>query len=227
MIEIVPVDTPSLGDRSYLVTDGAVGTVVDPQRDIDRFLALAAGRGVRITHVFETHLHNDYLTGGLALARATGAAYHVNAADRVAFDREPVTDGDLVDIGPSARIRVIATPGHTFTHLAYAAERCGRGRRRGVHRRLAAARVDRDGPTCSAPGTRPPWPRPSTPRSGGWPPRCPTRRWCYPRTGSAASARPAPASAGRRSTIGAGAARNPVLTLDEDAYVAGPAGRPG
>ena len=47
MIEIVPVDTPSLGDRSYLVTDGAVGIVVDPQRDIDRLLALAAERGVR------------------------------------------------------------------------------------------------------------------------------------------------------------------------------------
>ena len=46
---------------------------------------------MRITHVFETHLHNDYVTGGLALAQATGAAYHVNAADEVAFDRVPVT----------------------------------------------------------------------------------------------------------------------------------------
>jgi len=119
MIEIVPVDTPSLGDRSYLVTDGDVGSVVDPQRDIDRLLALAAERGVAITHVFETHLHNDYLTGGLALARETGAAYHVSAADRVAYRREPVTDGDLMDIGPSARIRVLGTPGHTFTHLSY------------------------------------------------------------------------------------------------------------
>ena len=119
MIEIVPVDTPSLGDRSYLVTDGAAGTVVDPQRDIDRLLALAGQRGVAITHVFETHLHNDYLTGGLALARETGAAYHVSAADRVAYRREPVIDGDVVDLGPSARIRVLATPGHTFTHLSY------------------------------------------------------------------------------------------------------------
>lgn len=50
-------------------------------------LDLAAARGVRITHVFETHLHNDYVTGGLALARATGAAYHVSGADQVAFDR--------------------------------------------------------------------------------------------------------------------------------------------
>jgi hydroxyacylglutathione hydrolase len=120
MAEIATIKTPSLGDRSYLVTDGAVALVVDPQRDIDRVLALTASRGIAVTHVFETHIHNDYLTGGLALARATGAAYHVNAADEVAFDRVPVADGDEVDVGASMRIRVIATPGHTFTHLAYA-----------------------------------------------------------------------------------------------------------
>ena len=119
MIEILQLDTPSLGDRSYLATDGAVALVVNPQRDIDRVLALADERGVQITHVFETHLHNDYLTGGLALARETGAAYHVGAADQVAFDRVPVADGDLVEVTPSAWIRVLATPGHTFTHLAY------------------------------------------------------------------------------------------------------------
>ena len=120
MIEILQLDTPSLGDRSYLATDGTRALVVDPQRDIDRVLALAGERGVQITHVFETHLHNDYLTGGLALARETGAAYHVSAADQVAFDRVPVSDGDTVEVTPSARIRVLATPGHTFTHLSYA-----------------------------------------------------------------------------------------------------------
>ena len=119
MIEILQIDTPSLGDRSYLATDGTVALVVDPQRDIDRVVGLAAERGVRITHVLETHLHNDYLTGGLALARETGAAYHVSAADQVAFDRVPVSDGDVLEFTPSARIQVLATPGHTFTHLAY------------------------------------------------------------------------------------------------------------
>ena len=90
MVTIVPIDTPTLGDRSYLAHDGRVALVVDPQRDIDRVLALAQEAGVRITHVFETHIHNDYVTGGLALARATGAAYHVNAADEVAYERVPV-----------------------------------------------------------------------------------------------------------------------------------------
>ena len=93
--------------------------MIDPQRDIDRVLAVAVARGVEVTHVFETHIHNDYASGGLALARATGAAYHVNAADTVAFGRVGLSDGDTIAAGRSVRVRVIATPGHTFTHLAY------------------------------------------------------------------------------------------------------------
>ena len=119
---IVPIDTPTLGDRSYLAHDGTVAVVVDPQRDIDRVLAVAAQAGVTITHVFETHIHNDYVTGGLALAQATGAAYHVNAADDVAYQRNPVHDGDLLEVSPTMRMRAIATPGHTYTHLSYALE---------------------------------------------------------------------------------------------------------
>jgi hydroxyacylglutathione hydrolase len=119
MIEIVPIETPSLGDRSYLATDGTVAVVIDPQRDFDRVLAIAGDRGAAITHVFETHIHNDYITGGLALAAQTGARYHVNAADQVSFHRTPVTDGEFIEAGTMG-VRVISTPGHTFTHLTYA-----------------------------------------------------------------------------------------------------------
>lgn len=126
MIEIIAIDTPSLGDRSYLVGDSVTAFVVDPQRDIDRILDLAQVRGLRITDVFETHIHNDYVTGGLALARVTGAAYHVNAADPVSFERRPVEDGDVVDVGAHMRVRALATPGHTFTHLSYVLEASGR-----------------------------------------------------------------------------------------------------
>ncbi|GLW30566.1 MBL fold metallo-hydrolase [Actinoplanes regularis] len=113
------VQTSSLGDRSYLAHDGRFAIVVDPQRDIDRILALAGRLGVRITHVAETHLHNDYVSGGLALAKLTGATYLVAADDEVHFDRRPVADGDEITVSPLMRLRVVATPGHTFHHLSY------------------------------------------------------------------------------------------------------------
>ena len=73
--------------------------MVDPQRDIDRVLDLLEEHGVRLTDVFETHIHNDYVTGGLALARHTGATYHVNAADEVSFERSPISDAQTVEVG--------------------------------------------------------------------------------------------------------------------------------
>jgi len=132
VIDIAVIGTPSLGNRSYLASAAGVGLVVDPPRDIDRVLAVAAERNVTITHVLETHLHNDYLTGGLALANLTGASYCVNAADRVAFDRLAVSDGDLIDVGECMRVGVITTPGHTFTHLSYVLSDAQTGETAGV-----------------------------------------------------------------------------------------------
>ncbi len=125
MVAVLQIETPSLGDRSYLAHDGQVAVVIDPQRDTDRITVLAEREGVRVTHVAETHIHNDYVSGGLALSRDLGAAYLVNGADPVSFAREPVADGDTVDIGPAMRLRVLATPGHTFSHLSYVLESGG------------------------------------------------------------------------------------------------------
>ncbi|MFC5139809.1 rhodanese-like domain-containing protein [Actinomycetospora rhizophila] len=119
MIDVRTIATIGLGDRSYLAHDGEVALVVDPQRDIDRVLALADELGVRITHVAETHIHNDYVTGGLELARRTGAAYLVDARDHVGFERTPIAEGEDVAIG-TMRLRPLATPGHTHHHLSYA-----------------------------------------------------------------------------------------------------------
>jgi glyoxylase-like metal-dependent hydrolase (beta-lactamase superfamily II)/rhodanese-related sulfurtransferase len=118
-IRVVPIETPTLGDRTYVVHDGTQAFVVDPQRDIDRVLAVLDDAGVQLTHVFETHIHNDYLTGGLALSRRTGAAYLVNAEDPVGFDRTTIRDGQTVSVG-GMRVTAVSTPGHTFTHLSYA-----------------------------------------------------------------------------------------------------------
>ena len=118
MPEIVTIETPGLGDRSYLVHDRSVAVVIDPQRDIDRMTGAAREAGVRITHVLETHIHNDYVTGGLALARAAGAEYVVAAADQVSFRRTGARDGDRFGAG-TLTVTAVSTPGHTPTHLSY------------------------------------------------------------------------------------------------------------
>jgi glyoxylase-like metal-dependent hydrolase (beta-lactamase superfamily II) len=118
MHNVVTIETPGLGDRSYLVHDGATAVVIDPQRDIDRMLGAADTAGARITHVLETHIHNDYVTGGLALARATGAEYVVAAAEDVSFSRTGVGDGDVIAAG-GLSLTALATPGHTPGHLSY------------------------------------------------------------------------------------------------------------
>ncbi|MBC6445919.1 MBL fold metallo-hydrolase [Actinokineospora xionganensis] len=216
MIEIIGIDTPSLGDRSYLVGDGETAFVVDPQRDIDRVLHLAARRGLRITDVFETHIHNDYVTGGLALARATGAAYHVNVADPVSFERAPIEDGDVVEVGPHMRVRALATPGHTFTHLSYVLEVPGRVPAVFTGGSLlygSTGRPDLLGPAHT--GELVKRQHASAHRLAAV---LPDEAEIYPTHGfgSFCSATQADAS---RSTIGREKQVNPVLTRDEQAYV--------
>ncbi|WP_461154348.1 MBL fold metallo-hydrolase [Saccharopolyspora tripterygii] len=116
------IETSSLGDRSYLATDGDVAVVVDPQRDVDRLIASAGRSGVRIALVLDTHVHNDYVSGGLELARLTGAEYGLAAADDVPFRRRPLSDGEVVDVSERLRVSAVATPGHTFHHLSYVLE---------------------------------------------------------------------------------------------------------
>jgi glyoxylase-like metal-dependent hydrolase (beta-lactamase superfamily II)/rhodanese-related sulfurtransferase len=121
------IEVTGLGNRSYLAGGELAAVAVDPPRDIDRVIAAAARRGVRIAHVVETHVHNDYLTGGLELARITGAAYLVPAGARVSYDRMPVHDGDRreIDAASGLMLRALVTPGHTPHHTSYALEQNG------------------------------------------------------------------------------------------------------
>ncbi|MGW5103177.1 MBL fold metallo-hydrolase [Streptomyces sp. NPDC004100] len=127
MFFIDTLDIAGLGNRSYLAGGERAALVVDPPRDIDQVIAAAARRGVRIAYVAETHVHNDYVTGGLELARVTGAAYLVPAGARVSYERVAVRDGDRVEVDGDAGLvlRALATPGHTPHHTAYVLEENG------------------------------------------------------------------------------------------------------
>lgn len=118
------IETPSLGDRSYVLHDGTHAAVVDPQRDLDRVDAVLQEHDLDVVAVLETHVHNDYISGGLELARRTGAAYHLAAEEDLDFDHVPTTDGDRITVG-SLVVRAVHTPGHTPHHLSYVLEAGG------------------------------------------------------------------------------------------------------
>ncbi|WP_279330152.1 MBL fold metallo-hydrolase [Streptomyces sp. OS603R] len=127
MFFVDTLELEGLGNRSYLAGGARGAVVVDPPRDIDQVIAAAVKRGVRIAYVAETHVHNDYVTGGLELARVTGASYLVPAGARVSFARTPVADGDTVTVDERLVLRALATPGHTPHHTSYVLEEDGRG----------------------------------------------------------------------------------------------------
>jgi glyoxylase-like metal-dependent hydrolase (beta-lactamase superfamily II) len=112
------ISTEDLGDRSYVVHDGTSAVIVDPQRDVDRIEKVLADLGVRCAMVVETHIHNDYVTGGYDLSMRSGCPYVVSADDDVSFTRLAAHDGDELTVG-AMTVRVLATPGHTDTHLSY------------------------------------------------------------------------------------------------------------
>ncbi|MFF6996829.1 rhodanese-like domain-containing protein [Streptomyces sp. NPDC008313] len=120
------LETEGLGNRSYLAGGATTAVVVDPPRDVERIVVAAAGRGVRIGYVVETHVHNDYVTGGPELARLTGARYLVPAGAAVSFARVPVADGDSVAVDTGLSLRAMATPGHTPHHMSYLLAEDGR-----------------------------------------------------------------------------------------------------
>lgn len=117
-VQIHAVRTPGLGDTTYILIHDSLAVVVDPQRDIDRFQSVLDEAGSDLRLVLETHVHNDYVSGGHDLATAAGAELIMPAGaapvfrHRPAFHREPIAVGDL-------RILPLHTPGHTPEHTSY------------------------------------------------------------------------------------------------------------
>src|SRR5688500_20279804 len=108
-----------LAHASYLVGDEStkIAAVVDPQRDVDGYLAFAAEHGLRIAHVFLTHFHADFLAGHLELRDRTGAVIYLGAAAEAEYRFTPLADGDVVEFG-RVRLTALETPGHTAESIS-------------------------------------------------------------------------------------------------------------
>jgi len=103
-----------LGCASYLLgcESKGVAAVVDPDRDVRKYLETAQAHGLKITHIIETHLHADHVSGNTELAARSGAQIYLHAAANAAFEHQPLHDGDVIELG-GVKILVQATPGHT------------------------------------------------------------------------------------------------------------------
>jgi hydroxyacylglutathione hydrolase len=101
-----------LAHASYMLASGGEAVVVDPQRDVDIYLKAAERQGVRIRHIFETHLHADFVSGHQELAARTGAKIYIGPNGQATVCHEEVHDGFELRVG-DIRIKVLETPGHT------------------------------------------------------------------------------------------------------------------
>src|SRR6202521_6251339 len=117
MFTIEAVPAPELGNASFLVADRerGVALVIDPLRDISRYLRIADSLGVKVTHALDTHLHNDFVSGRREL--------HAEAGTDIA----ELPAGNELSVG-AVTLRAIHTPGHTPDHLSYVLTEGGRPR---------------------------------------------------------------------------------------------------
>jgi hydroxyacylglutathione hydrolase len=117
---IEPFVDKGLGNSAYLIgsSETKKGILIDPLRDVDRYLNAASERGIQLTHVLDTHLHADFVSGNREIASQTGAMIGASAEARVGFEHLPLTETSVIDLG-AFQIHVMATPGHTPEHLSF------------------------------------------------------------------------------------------------------------
>src|SRR6202166_2278935 len=101
-----------LSHASYMIGSEDEAAVIDPQRDVDIYLKAADEQKLKIRHIFETHLHADFVSGHRELAARTGAKIYIGARARAQFPHVPVEEGFELTVGALC-IRVLETPGHT------------------------------------------------------------------------------------------------------------------
>ena len=216
VLDIIPIDTPNLGDRSYVIGRDQTAIVVDPQRDIDRVQAVLDEHGWSASHVLETHFHNDYVSGGLELARVLDAEYVVPDGMEIDFSARRVKDADEL-ASDAGLIRVIHTPGHTPNHVSFAIHVDGTDLALFTGGSMlfgSVGRPDLLGPAMTEPLARAQW--------------ASMRRIAQEVTGSAqvypthgfGSFCSATATIGNASTVAEQVRSNPAFAVDEETFIA-------
>ena len=115
-----------IAHSSYLLAGRETGAVIDPCRDVDLYIDDARQLGVAITHVLETHLHADFLSGHMDLAKRTGARIYAPTAGACRFEHVGLAEGDRFNI-EDLSVSVLETPGHTPEHICYVITDTARG----------------------------------------------------------------------------------------------------
>jgi hydroxyacylglutathione hydrolase len=117
---VEPFVNKGLGNSAYLIgsPDTKKGILIDPLRDVDRYLHAASERGIQLTHVLDTHLHADFVSGNREIASQTGAVIGASAEAHVGFEHQPLTEASVIDMG-AFQIHVMGTPGHTPEHISF------------------------------------------------------------------------------------------------------------
>src|SRR5713226_2247325 len=103
-----------LGNTSYMLASEITGeaAIIDPERDVDRYLQAAEGLGLRVRYALDTHLHNDFISGVRELAKLAGVQIGASADAELGFEYLPLREGQSLGLGELS-IGVLATPGHT------------------------------------------------------------------------------------------------------------------
>jgi len=107
-----------IAHSSYLLAGKNYCAVIDPQRDVDVYITEARKMGVEITHIIETHLHADFISGHIDLAKQTGARIYVAESAKCTFDHVAVSEGNSIEL-EDMLLQVLETPGHTPEHLSF------------------------------------------------------------------------------------------------------------
>jgi Zn-dependent hydrolases, including glyoxylases len=117
---IEPFVDKGLGNSAYLIGshDTNKGILIDPLRDVDQYLHAVSEQGLTLTHVLDSHLHADFVSGSREIAHQTGAVIGASSEAKVGFDHQPLTEDSIIDLG-AFQIHVVTTPGHTPEHLSF------------------------------------------------------------------------------------------------------------